>query len=142
MRELREYKKYKNRALVSKVNEGVFMNNYFVLLWKMQKQKHFRCAQNEFKIYVFKTCKIAIRFFCLFMQFHFMLLSTNTEGFQPSQNTIGKPQVYMNFFIIQIYCHALIFIENRSLLCIFSFKVYRDILKYIGILDLVRVGLY
>ena len=110
MRELREYKKYKNRALVSKVNEGVFMNNYFVLLWKMQKQKHFRCAQNEFKIYVFKTCKIAIRFFCLFMQFHFMLLSTNTEGFQPSQNTIGKPQVYMNFFIIQIYCHALIFI--------------------------------
>ena len=72
MRELREYKKYKNRALVSKVNEGVFMNNYFVLLWKMQKQKHFRCAQNEFKLYVFETCKVAKRFFSLFMQFHSM----------------------------------------------------------------------
>ena len=48
------------------------MNNYFVLLCKMQKQKHFRCAQNEFKLYVFETCKVAKRFFSLFMQFHSM----------------------------------------------------------------------
>jgi hypothetical protein len=40
------------------------------------------------------------------------------------------------FFIIQIYFHALLFIQNRPLLCIFSFKVYRDIL----ILDLKSVG--
>ena len=62
----------------------------------------------------------------------FFLSLFSTEGFSPSQNIIVKPWVYMSFFIIQVYFHALLSIQNRSLLCVFLFscKVYRDILKF------------
>ena len=43
-------------------------------------------------------------------------------GFQPSQNVIVRPWVYMSFIIIQIYFHALIFS--------FSFKLYTNIFKF------------
>ena len=49
-----------------------------------------------------------------------------------------KPWVYRFFFIIQIYFHALLFIWNMPLLWVFSFKVYRDILKVFKRLHLVK----
>ena len=61
----------------------------------------------------------------------FFLSLFSTEGFSPSQNIIVKPWVYMSFFIIQVYFrHALLLVQNRSLLCVFSCKVYRDIFRF------------
>ena len=63
-------------------------------------------------------------------------LQTSTVVFQPSQNVIVRPWVYMNFIMHYFFSYII------GLFFVFSFKVYRDILKYIGILDLVRVGQY
>ena len=82
---------------------------------------------------------------CLVFSWHIILWQRITKGLQPSQKIIERPQVYRFFFMIQIYFHALLFIWNRSLLCIFFCIVYREILrftKYIEILDLVSVGQY
>ena len=49
----------------------------------------------------------------------FFLSLFSTEGFSPSQNIIVKPWVYMSFFIIHVYFHALLLVQNRSLLCVF-----------------------
>ena len=39
-----------------------------------------------------------------------LTLGSSTVGFQPSQNVIVRPWIYMSFIIIQIYFHALLFI--------------------------------
>ena len=44
------------------------------------------------------------------MQIFIKKVHHNTVGFQPSQNVIVRPWVYMSFIIIQIYFHALLFI--------------------------------
>ena len=66
----------------------------------------------------------------------------STEGFEPSQNSIQRPRVYSSFLSF-IYGFMLYFsYKIDPFFAFFSCKVYRDISKYIGILDLVRVGQY
>ena len=94
--------------------KGCEMNDNFCNMMNQIFQFMANLLITEVKISYSKLGELSVKF-------HFINLVCTIVGFQPSQTVIVRPWVYMSFVIIQVYFHALFFIQNRSLLCFLFF---------------------